>query len=172
MCHVELSGPTAVNASRNTQNKQNKQESSSYNVQFKISAAFLSVWVSSFQCRGYIPVPHVNVTARSPAQFNVLLFKESKCQSFPSADQTMNNCYFKENKSLVLKWQRFNRFRFKVKYIMQFCFPVLQDCIVLLCMCFDSIMWLRTGLMSRQSTAARHLAQSVCYFQPICLQLN
>ncbi len=73
-----------------------------------------------FSVRGYFPVPHVNVTARSSAQFNVLLFKESKCQSFPSADQTMNNCYFRENKSLVLKWQRLNRFWFKVKHIMQF----------------------------------------------------
>lgn len=52
---------------------------------------------------GHFPMPHVNVTAFSSAQFNVLLFKEKKCQSFPSADQTVNNCYFKENKSLVLK---------------------------------------------------------------------
>lgn len=44
------------------------------------------------------PVPHVNVTARSSVQFNVLLLKERKCHSFLSAAQTMNNCYFGENK--------------------------------------------------------------------------
>lgn len=68
-----------------------------------------SSWFQIFFClhfsvRGYFPVLHVNVTARTSVQFNVLLPKELKCQSFPSfADQTMNNCYFKENKSLELK---------------------------------------------------------------------
>lgn len=64
-------------------------------------------------------MPYVNVTAHSPDQFNLLLLKESKCQSFPSADQTMNNCYFKENKRQELKWQRLNRIWSKVKDIMQ-----------------------------------------------------
>lgn len=76
-------------------------------------------------------MPYVNVTARSSDQFNLLLLKESKCQSFPSADQTMNNCYFKENKRQELKWQRLNRIGSKVKYIMQVVFfTVLQGCVV------------------------------------------
>lgn len=71
-------------------------------MQFRISEAFLSVSVS-FSVHGYFALPHVNVTARNSVQLNVLLLKESKCQSFPSAGQTMNNCYFKENRGLELK---------------------------------------------------------------------
>lgn len=69
---------------RNAQNGQNKRWASSETVRLRISKAFpvcLSLLISSV--RGHFPAPHVNVTARSSAQFNVLLFKESKCQSSP-----------------------------------------------------------------------------------------
>lgn len=152
-----------------------RTKSSSENVQYRISEAFQSVWESSFSVSADTSPRHMlmwQLVAR--AQFNVLLFEESKCQSFPSADQTMNNCYFKENKRPALKWQRLNGFWFKVKYIMQFFFfylftPLFCQClgIVLLWICFDPIMRPRAGrvLSGMWDTC---LSQSPAFAQFVC----
>lgn len=107
-----------------------------------------------FSVCGHFLVPHVNETARR-AQLNPTCYCPTRASvsHFPLQTKPWTIVFFKENKSLVLRWQRLNRFWFKVKFIMQFLFAVLQGCIVLLWICFGSIMWPRTGLMLTRSTA-------------------
>lgn len=108
---------------KNFKNAQKELQSSCENVRFRISETLLSA-SASLSVRGHSALPHVNVTAHNSVQLNMLLLKESKCQSFPSAGQTMNNCYFKENRQLELTWQQLNRILFKAKIFMHFFFYI------------------------------------------------
>lgn len=113
---IKFGSTTAVISPKNTKKK---QKSSSENVQFWISEAFFHL---HFSVRGYFPVPHVNVTARSSAQFNVLLFRRASVNHFLLQTKPWIIIISRKTRAWCWNDSDLNRIWFKVTYIMQFIF--------------------------------------------------